>query len=328
MEHKRSGFYGAIAAAGLLVLIFDSQLALESARSGLELCTKTVIPSLFPFFVLSILLTNSLKDCVFYPVQAFARVLGIPAAAASVLIPSILGGYPVGAKCIGDLYVQNQIRKEEAERMLAFCSNAGPSFLFGMLSAFFPERKMVWILWFIHLFSAFLTAAAIPYGKSAQREEQPEKIVPQKPIILSAATSMALVCCWVILFRIIIAFLNNWFLWILPRWTQVFLMGILEIINGCCELLQIPDVGLRFILCACMLSFGGLCVVFQTATVTKGLSIGSYIKGKIMQTVFSLLLSCAVVTEYGLLLTVFTLILPIIFRKIQKRYGNPMVLPV
>ena len=328
MEQKRNRLYGAIAAAGLLVLIFDSRLALESAREGVELCIKTVVPSLFPFFVLSMLLTNSLRGCVSTPVRTIAKFLGIPNTGASVLIPSVLGGYPVGAKCVGDLYKSYLIRKEEAERMLAFCSNAGPSFLFGMISGFFPERKMVWTLWFIHLLSAFLTAAAIPYGKTYEMKMQPEKNGTEKSVILSAATAMLLVCCWVILFRILIAFLNDWFLWILPEWVQVLLMGTLELTNGCCELLRISDVRFRFILCASMLSFGGICVVFQTAAVTKGLSLGSYLKGKILQTLFSLLLSCAVVSEYGLPLAVFTLILTMFFRKIQKRYGNPVSIPV
>lgn len=327
MERKRSRLYGAIAAAGFLVLILDSRLAVESARVGIALCIRTVIPSLFPFFVLSMFLTNSLGDCVSSPVGACAKCMGIPDAAASVLLPAVLGGYPVGAKCVGELYQSHRISGEEAQRMLAFCSNAGPSFLFGMVSGFFPEQKMVWILWLIHLFGAFLTAMAIPHRKNHELKKQPEKAGTEKPVILSAATAMLLVCCWVILFRILLGFLNDWFLWILPDWVQVLLTGMLELTNGCCELLRVADVRLRFVLCACMLSFGGVCVLFQTASVTNGLSLGSYVKGKLLQTLHSFLLSCAVVSGnwlFGVLPLIFTMI----FRKIQKSYGNPGVLPV
>ena len=44
----------------MLALILDGRTAIDGARQGIELCLRTVIPSLFPFFVLSILLTSSL----------------------------------------------------------------------------------------------------------------------------------------------------------------------------------------------------------------------------------------------------------------------------
>ena len=54
MERKKTGLQGAMAGVGLLILILDSSLALEGARTGMDLCIRTVIPSLFPFFVLSV----------------------------------------------------------------------------------------------------------------------------------------------------------------------------------------------------------------------------------------------------------------------------------
>ena len=39
---------------GMLALILDGRTAIEGARQGIGLCLRTVIPSLFPFFVLSI----------------------------------------------------------------------------------------------------------------------------------------------------------------------------------------------------------------------------------------------------------------------------------
>ena len=325
MERKKTALQGAMAGIGLLVLIFDSELAVEGARNGIHLCMMTVIPSLFPFFVLSMLLTNSLSSCRSPKWQVLAKGLGIPPAAAPVLIPSILGGYPVGAKCAGDLYRNHQLSKEEAERLLAFCSNAGPSFLFGMVSGFFSEQRTIWLLWFIHLFSAVLTALVIPPVQQQPDSTVMEKRKDQQAVIGSAAKAMGLVCCWVILFRMVITFLNDWLLWLAPDWGKVLLTGFLELTNGCCELQLISDETIRFILCSCMLAFGGLCVLLQTAGVTRGLSLSWYLRGKALQTAFSLLLSSTVVLEQGLLLLPIFLILLL---KIQKRYGNPRAIPV
>lgn len=328
MKRKQQFLQGTIAATGFLVLIFDSSLALEGAGSGITLCIQTVIPSLFPFFVLSMILTNALADCRAYPLQKIAAILGIPQRAAAVLIPSVLGGYPVGAKSVADLYQRKQIGRKEAERMLAFCNNAGPAFLFGMVSGFFPDKLMIWQLWFIHLLSAALTALSIPAMKTSAAMHPAETKSVAVPIIQSSAKAMGLVCSWVILFRIILAFLESWFLWILPGWLQVFLVGALELTNGCCELLIIPDVKLRFVLCACMLGFGGICVFLQTVSVAEGLSLRYYIKGKLLQTGFSFLLGCMIVTDHGIVIAAAIPIFVLILRKIQNRYGNPGILPV
>lgn len=326
MERKRNALQLFLAAAGLLVLILDSRVALNGARSGVELCIKTVIPSLFPFFVLSMILADILTEYKTPSQEKLAWFLGIPPSGVSVLVPAVLGGYPVGAKCIGDLYQQNQLTRQDAEHLLSFCSNAGPSFLFGMISGFFPEKKLVWLLWFIHLLSAALTAVSMPAEK-AFIASQSSSMRKDKSVILSAAKAITLVCCWVILFRIIISFLDAWFLWLLPEWIRVLLIGILELTNGCCELLQISNIPLRFILCACMLSIGGICVLLQTASVIHGLSVRSYCKGKLIQASFSLLLSCAVVSKQVFFAAIVP-ILVIILRKTQKKCSNLKMLPV
>ena len=327
MERRKNRLQGVLAAASMLILIFDSHLAVEGTRSGIELCIKTVIPSLLPFFVLSMLLTSALEGQVTSFFQPLALLLRIPQSGVPALVPAILGGYPVGAKCVGDLYIHGQIPRQDAERMLAFCSNAGPSFLFGMVAGFFPEKKSIWLLWLIHIISAFLTAISLPAEMPDSRKPSGNSTATQT-VISMAVRAMVNVCCWVILFRTLISFLNAWFLWMLPSWVQVLVIGTLELANGCCELSRIPDLSARFVLCACMLSCGGICVLMQTASVTHGLSIRSYLKGKLMQTTFSFLLSCAVVYPRGLAFAALIPFLAIILRKIQKNSGNPQSLPV
>lgn len=325
---KRSCLEVALALIGFLILIFDSRHALEGAQEGIELCIKTVIPSLFPFFMLSSVLTNAFCGFTTFPMQRISGLLGIPSEASPVLITAVLGGYPVGAKSVADLYQSGQISREHAERLLAFCSNAGPSFLFGMVSGFFPDRTSVMLLWLIHIFSAVLTAATIPSPKISVQTPGLRKSCKHNSAVLSALKAMGLVCSWVILFRVWISFLERWCLWLLPGWTQVLLTGILELTNGCCALPVIEDQNLRFVMCACLLAFGGICVLLQTASVTEGLSLRCYLRGKLKQTIFSFLLSCAVVSGQGLLIAGSVPILVLILRKTEKRYGNPTVVPV
>ncbi len=312
----------------MLLLIFDSRLALEGARNGLDLCIRTVIPSLFPFLVLSMLLTKDAGGTGRW-LRKVTKGLGIPAAAQPVLIPAFLGGYPVGAKCVHSLYRHGQLQKDHAERLLAFCSNAGPAFIFGMVSGFFPDRKTVWLLWLIHVCSAVLTALAVsPAGEQSPETKEPLQTVEKTDVLLSSMKTMGLICGWVILFRILVTFLERWFLWLLPQWLAVLVTGLLELTNGCCQLMEITHEKLRFLICSCMLALGGICVFLQTASVTKGLSLHYYVLGKGLQTVFSLLLSLILVWEYGWMLAAAIPLLVLFLRKKQKSCGNPAAIPV
>lgn len=334
MERKR--LYSLIGAAfGMLLLILDGKTAVGSAQQGIDLCLRTVIPSLFPFFVLSILLTSSLLGAsipVLRPVSALFR---IPSGSESILLTGFLGGYPVGAQCVSAAYRSGQLNRSDAQRMLSFCNNAGPAFLFGMIGSMFPHGWMVWLLWAIHIFSAALTALILPGGS-----ENDASVSSSQPVTFTAAlraslSVMATVCGWVVLFRVLIGFLNRWILWLLPVWVRVAVSGLLELSNGCCSLTDVPNVGMRFLLCSGMLAFGGTCVTMQTVSVTGGLSLKQYFTGKLLQTLISLMLATGMqflflpdercVYRFPIMLCsiCITLILILFLQKYQKKDSIP-----
>lgn len=288
---KRSGILtGTAAALGMLLLILDTPTALNGAIEGMELCIRTIIPSLFPFFVLSILLKGSLMGTPIPLLRPIGKWMGIPRGAESILIAGFLGGYPVGGQAVATA----GLSEGNARRMLAFCNNAGPAFIFGMAGVLFPCRWMAWTLWGIHIFSAGMVSMLIPKLPAETIEPGTNSRISLTRAMQMALRVMAGVCGWVILFRVVIAFLDRWFGWMLPETGRVILAGILELSNGCCSLNAIENLGLRFVVCAGFLAFGGLCVSMQTWTVTEGIRRDLYFPGKILQTLISVLLALAV----------------------------------
>lgn len=282
---------GIAAALGMLILILDSKTAIMGAGEGLSLCLKTVIPSLFPFFVLSGLLTSTLASIKIPFLRPIAGLTGIPEGAESILITGILGGYPVGAGCIGAAYRRNQLTQPDAERMMAFCSNAGPAFLFGIAPNLFPSNWMAWAVWGIHILSAVAVGVLLPGGSTERSPVSASTPISLPQALNRAVQSMASVCGWVVMFRIVLAFLSRWIFWLLPEWLIAAISGILELTNGCIRLTEVGNIGLRFLLFSGMLAFGGLCVGMQTVSVSDGVSLRLYFPGKILQTLISLWLS-------------------------------------
>lgn len=292
MKHTKI-ITGIGAAVGMLLLILDGKTAIAGAQEGIDLCLRTVIPSLFPFFVLSIALTSSLSGINIPFLRPLGKICRIPQGSEAILLTGFLGGYPVGAQAVSGAYHAGQLSRAQADRMLAFCNNAGPAFLFGMIAPQFPDSRYAWLLWGIHIFSGLLVSLTLPAGDLTPVKLADSRALSMSGCLRKALTVMANVCGWVLLFRVLIAFLNRWFLWMLPVSAQVLLTGILELTNGCCSLARIENVGLRFILCTGMLTFGGLCVTMQTMSVIPGLSGRDYLRGKLLQTFFCILLAVA-----------------------------------
>ena len=290
-NHIWTGIWGF---AALTLLILDAQTALIGAKEGITLCLFTVIPSLFPFFVLSNLINSAFAGQRISFLKPLARWCGIPAGGESLLLLGLIGGYPVGAQCICQSFHDGQLNRKDAVRMLGFCSNAGPAFIFGMASGLFTSQWAAWFLFMIHVISAVAVGLLLP-----NKSKTTCSISGSSPIGISKSLergirTMALVCGWVVVFRVIISFCRRWFLWLLPPEAQIIFTGLLELSNGCVSLYSLPVESLRFLLCACFLGLGGMCVAMQTVSVTKELGTGLYFPGKLLQCGISFLLALPV----------------------------------
>ena len=104
---------------------------------------------------------------------------------------------------------------------------------------------------------------------------------------------MAMICSWVIVFRIMITLMDRWLLWCLTNELQLIITGLLELTNGCCRLQEIHSTALRFMIFSLFLSFGGLCVTMQTAGVIDSMGgvLTGYLPAKITQAAISLIIS-------------------------------------
>ena len=279
-------------AAGMLILILDSKTALSGASGGIDLCIRTLIPSLFPFFVLSVLLTGALSGQAGKYLRSIGTICKVPEGAESLIAVSILGGYPAGAQNVSVLFGRGQINASQAARLLAFCNNAGPAFIFGVLGSIFPSKATPWYLWLIHLLSAFFVASILPDTNRGSKIRLESTKIRITDALSQGVKVMALVCGWVIFMRIILLFMDVWFLHYLPNPIQIVASGILELSNGCIRLSELENDGLRFLISSGLLSLGGICVTMQTASVAEGIDMRLYYPGKLLQCSISILLSC------------------------------------
>ena len=117
----KTRFFDCLAAISAIifmaVLIVFSSVCAAGAKAGIRLCTNVLIPSLFPFAATVVFITKTrFIRCSKHKI-IFVYLL------------SLLGGYPIGAKLIDELYSDGVLDSKSAENLLPFCVNAGPAFI-------------------------------------------------------------------------------------------------------------------------------------------------------------------------------------------------------
>ena len=107
-------------------LLLLPEVSAQAARDAMLLCAQTLIPSLFPFFVLSSLLiacgASELLSALLSPLMR--PLFGLSGTGAAALALGLCGGYPVGARTAAELVENGALSQEEGERLLAFCTNS------------------------------------------------------------------------------------------------------------------------------------------------------------------------------------------------------------
>jgi len=291
---KRCALFPVLA---MVLLILDSRTASVAAAEGIELVLRAALPSLFPFFVLSAMLVpySSL-----FSLPALSALLGIPNGWETVFLLGCIGGYPVGAQCVAQGYSAGQLQKQDAERMLGFCTNCGPSFLFGIVASAFSGLGDPIAIFLIGIFSSILTAAFWP-GQSQNTCLKPSiRPVSLPQAIQMGLKSMASVSAWIILGKIFLAFLDKYLLHFLPSPMNLTLKGLLELTNGCLLLGEFPEKA-RLVTACCFTTFGGICVWMQVKSLCAkaGLDAKNYLPQKLTQSTIAASLA-VVYISFGL----------------------------
>lgn len=320
MRNYRQTAIASITAVSMVILMLNAKEASAFAADALKLCTASLIPSLFPFMFLAIVLNGTLSGCRFRFLRIVRSVCRIPEGSEMLFLLGILGGYPVGAQVIANAYQGGNLKKEDAQRMLGFCNNAGPSFIFGVIGPLFHSVTVPALLWLIQVISALITGAVLKGNCDTAIKENRRTHVSITDALEKSVKAMGLICGWVILFRIIVGFLERFLGTYISGNILTVITGLLELTNGCIALYGVKNSGLRFILASTFLSLGGMCVLLQTASSIKTLNIKTYISGKCIQGIVSAILAYIIqhfifspenryISPHILLLSVFFLIL-------------------
>ncbi len=145
----------------------------EGIRRGTDICLNTLIPSLYPFMILTDIYVSSSVSQVRIPFSdKLCRFLfRLPGSCAAVIIFSFFGGLPIGASMSSELYERGVISKEQCARMLCFCVNPGPAFVISAVGAAMLGSAKTGVLVYLSLIiSSVIMGIASRFFASEQTE--------------------------------------------------------------------------------------------------------------------------------------------------------------
>lgn len=297
---KKNAYLLFIFAAFLLLLLFSPQV-MGGVRHALQLCYKTIIPSLFPFMLLSDLLCASFlgQTAILSRLDGVCRKLfAVPAIGMLAFLAGALCGFPLGVKVCADLFRVGRLRVEEAERLLAFCNNTGPAFVItGVGIGLLNDVKMGVLLYALQIVSGLavgiLLARLLPTRQC--EAARPCAVPPASqpgivPAVQRSMRAMIFVCGMIVTFSIPIALMG---VFVKNSVLLAFISSFLEMGNASAAAAALyttaPDAALLALTNA--LCFGGLSVHLQAALFLSDLpiSLRHHTAGKLLQSA----LACA-----------------------------------
>ena len=302
----------ALSAAILLIIIllavFPDRYA-ECCLNGLRLWLYFVVPSLFPFFILTALLTKlGVAERAAQKLSPLCRsAFKMPGIASYCFAMSALSGYPVGSRLVADLHENGAITSAQATRMSALCSTSGPLFIIASVgAAMFKNQKTGIILLASHLLSVLLVC----WIAARFQRDEPQTYAPARRMLTTtdnilyesvygAVISILCVGAFISVFYILTQILTDFYL-LLPltalftlllapvdpsgNTAAAFSQGLIEATRGCQLLSQCANAA-AIPLTAFIITFGGLSILAQQITYFKkaNVKIGYFIGMKLLQ---------------------------------------------
>ncbi len=291
------------ALAVFAALLVFPKAASTAAANGLKMCAELIIPSLFPFFVATMLLSElgvtKRLGRIFAPVCE--RLFKVSGNGGTAFIIGVTAGYPLGAAYIAGMRKKCEISKAEAERLLVFCNNSGPAFIIGAAGiGVFNSTAVGLFLYAVHILSAMAGGIIFAPKQSLQTVENSDDItIPQFSIALTNSVKGSVSAClsvsgFIVAFSILTGILeySGLFSSLAGSLSAAFgtelhlsralLCGIFELGNGIGSMSGLSAEPLSLALAAFILGWGGVSVHFQTLAMLDGTDIKTarYIIGR------------------------------------------------
>lgn len=290
----------------MFCILTNPALSLSFAGNGLVLWYNKMLPALLPFMILSgTLIRMGLSEgftTLVYPIVG--PVYRVSRNVCYVMLMGFMCGFPMGAKCVSDLYLRGRLSKREAAYLLAFCNNIGPVYfvsfalpvigcdkltlpllgmyglplLYGFILRYTGYRDLVYCdRRYRDLIHWDINHGEPVHQNLSQDAQSSQSLLPAlDEAIYASIQSMLMLGGYMILFNLLMLVPYLYWKGGFPYLAPIFeITGGLSVLGDCLPVYSLI-----------LLPFGGLSCIAQTYTCIRdtGLSLWDYIQHKLYLT--------------------------------------------
>ena len=285
----------------LIELLIKKRIVYASVIYALNIWVHNLIPVLFPFFIISDILIN-------YNITAYIpkiikkickQLFNISDNMLTILLLSMISGFPSNARNTRTLYDKGMINLEEANHILIFSHFANPVFILTTVGAFFLHSERVGIIILVsHYLSNIILGILFRKKDNFFVNCRNDTIMENNwgnvfvRAIKRAIDTILLICGILVVFmllsEIILSIIN------VNIYNQMIIKGLFEITIGI-EALSNLNISMIYkaVIASMFLSFGGIAVhiqVISQITETK-INYIYFFMGRMYQVIISVILT-------------------------------------
>lgn len=293
-KNKKCCMYALIFLIIVCILIKSYTEIKKEIIESLVLWCTVVLPSLFPYLVLSqyIISTGIMNIISTITGPILSRILHTSRNGTNIFLSSLVCGYPSGAICTADLYVSGQMSLHEAQRIICFSNNAGPLFLISAVGTGMIGNTGDGVAIYVIQTLACLCYAFFSGIKSDNISDNASDKVGQvrskdfSTCIKTSVTTIVNIGGFItassVICRIIITLISALF----PRLphTEAWIYSIFELSRASEMITRFNMTPLLFATLCAVVSWGGISVILQVkSALPPEIKISRFVKSKIMQ---------------------------------------------
>lgn len=292
---KKTYFITIIMISNIMLLILFPEISKCGVAKGITISANVIIPSLFPFMVCVLMLMKNYNNS--------KNVLTNKSKIYYVFLLSILGGYPVGASLINELYTQKTINAKTADIMQSFCVNAGPAFIVIVVGNALGSKKLGIFLLISHVIASciILGFSIKKLNLTTQKNNQNELTSLSKSLtnaVSNTCDNLIKICSFIVLFSVINSYLD-YFLAKTPILKYIpFFTEVTYAVMNCKNIY----------LLSFLLGFAGISIWFQIISISEGRKINmlNFILSRIAHGTLSAVLTFLLLKIFKIKVSVFS----------------------
>lgn len=270
----------------MLCLLLRAETTMAAASAACRLFVAAVLPGLFPYMVLSLMLTSRVKR----------MSLGM------LMLLGWGGGSPTGARL---MRMCPALTKQQKTRLAVSTATMSPMFLLGTAGGWLGSAVAGWVLLGSVILGGWLTGllAAAAHRASPAPHQADDNAPHMLPLpfgtaVEYSARTMLLVCGTMAMLRVFAALMAE----LLPSAFILPLTTLLEVTTGAQAIAALPlPLAIKTALIAGATGFGGMAIILQNRALYEGkvLPLGLQAGWQAFHGVFSFLIALGMMLLLG-----------------------------